>query len=244
MRCAALILLLAAPAYAQDGASPEDAPAEAVEAVEMDEAEASEAESSAATEAEDAAEEAAAEAPADEAQSTEAPASENASPESRAADVQAEDMAPEEDDSPSYEVVAGPCVLDLAWTAAAPPGEPSYASIGSCEAQGAEPLLRLTCEGGAIQATFSRPYNAEPGTPATGILMVDGRRADLSGTAARYETGGFVRLEDAPISRRDVERLASGRNGLMITANAYAPFHLTGSRRAIMAMLDSCGASR
>ena len=141
---------------------------------------------------------------------------------------------------PEFDVTAGPCVLGLVWTGAAPPGLPSYASIGACTAPDEEPLLRMTCAGGEVTATVSRPYEAEAGDTVEATLLIDGRREILTGTAAFYELPEFMRLEGAPMTGRQVERLAASRNGLVTTPSESVPFHLTGSRAAITAMLDGC----
>ena len=150
----------------------------------------------------------------------------------------AEDVPTE--DPMDFDVTAGPCILGLAWTGGAPPSLPSYASVGGCTAPNEDPLLLMRCVGGEITAIVSRPYDAEEGEMVEATLLIDGRRETLTGTAAFYELPEFMRLEGAPMTARQVERIAASRNGLVSTPNRSFPFHLTGSRAAITAMLTGC----
>ena len=134
--------------------------------------------------------------------------------------------------------VSGTCVRDQMWSA-----EGATARLSGCTAPSEEPILTLRCMDGDVIAQAIVPLAPDLGEPAEATLMIDGRRETLSGLSDTFELAEADMLTGAPLSARTVERLASGRNGLL-TAEGSVPFHLTGSRAAISAMLETCEETR
>ena len=131
----------------------------------------------------------------------------------------------------------GRCIGADRWSAGT-----GYASFEDCDGGGDDPMLILSCNGGAtrISVILSVGYVGGERMPVHSSLLLDGAVFALIGRSEFDHHHDSYVLVDAPIPPDAVEALASGRAGVIVTPDTTYPIHLTDSRGAIETMRSTC----
>lgn len=115
----------------------------------------------------------------------------------------------------------------------------SMAGLGPCEAP-EEGFFVLACREEGVIVDVESPYAVEEGEAVEATLEVDGAAFALRGEGTLFGRTGVIGLGRAPVPPEAVAALRAGAAARFVLPTEARDVHLSGSSRAIGAMLDRC----